>query len=152
MKAAASQIARLRKTSARGFTLIELLIVVGIIAILAAIAIPNLLAAQTRAKVSRAKADLRTIANSMEAYAVDQNGYPPDFDSGIYPGYPFAVGEYNTYRLLTTPVAYIATAPVDPFSVNGSVGNRLYEYYHEEAVRQINATSWANTWTDQGLR
>ncbi len=138
--------------SAPGFTLIELLVVVAILAILAAIAIPNLLAAQTRAKISRAKADLRTIATAMESYAVDYNAYPPDYDSGIYPGYPFAVGEYNTYRNLTTPVSYITQAPVDPFSDQGNASNRLFEYYHEDAVRTLNATSWADTWTKPGLR
>ena len=60
-----------------GFTLIELLIVVAIIAILAAIAIPNFLAAQTRSKVSRAKADMRTAATGMEAYRIDNSNYPP---------------------------------------------------------------------------
>src|SRR6266545_3682317 len=53
-----------------GFTLIELLIVVAIIAVLAAIAVPNFLEAQTRAKVSRCKADLKTIATAFEAYVL----------------------------------------------------------------------------------
>jgi len=60
----------------KGFTLIELLIVVAIIAILAAIAIPNFLQAQTRAKVSRAEADMRSIATALESYYVDHNEYP----------------------------------------------------------------------------
>jgi prepilin-type N-terminal cleavage/methylation domain-containing protein len=59
-----------------GFTLIELLVVVAIIAILAAIALPNFLEAQTRAKVSRARADLRTVVTALETYRVDWNGYP----------------------------------------------------------------------------
>ncbi|MBN1477342.1 prepilin-type N-terminal cleavage/methylation domain-containing protein, partial [Candidatus Sumerlaeota bacterium] len=61
----------------RAFTLIELLIVVAIIAILAAIAVPNFLEAQTRAKVSRVKADIRSVATALEAYIVDYNMYPP---------------------------------------------------------------------------
>jgi len=60
----------------QGFTLIELLIVVAIIAILAAIAIPNFLAAQVRSKVSRSKAELRTFATALESYQVDNNVYP----------------------------------------------------------------------------
>ena len=65
------------KKPTQGFTLIELLIVVAIIAILAAIAVPNFLEAQTRAKVSRSKADLRTLATGVESYALDWQKYPP---------------------------------------------------------------------------
>lgn len=68
-----------------GFTLIELLIVVAIIAILAAIAVPNFLEAQVRAKVSRAKSDLRTIATAMESYGVDHNVAPPGLRSISHP-------------------------------------------------------------------
>lgn len=55
----------------RGFTLIELLIVVAIIAILAAIAVPNFLEAQTRAKVAKGVADMRTLATAIESYRID---------------------------------------------------------------------------------
>lgn len=82
------------------FTLIELLIVVAIIAILAAIAVPNFLEAQIRSKVSRAKADMRTMATAIEQYAVDCNSYPDHFSHGLS---------------LTTPVAYISSVPRDPF-------------------------------------
>jgi len=60
----------------KGFTLIELLIVVAIIGIIAAIAIPNLLNAIDRGKQKRTMADIRSIGTAVEAYAVDNNIYP----------------------------------------------------------------------------
>ena len=62
--------------SQKGFTLIELLIVVAIIGIIAAIAIPNLLNAIDRGKQKRTMADMRSIGTAVESYAVDNNFYP----------------------------------------------------------------------------
>ena len=88
----------------KAFTLIELLIVVAIIAILAAIAVPNFLEAQTRSKVSRMKADQRTIATGIESYAVDNNHFPIDrADDVAFP--------YYLNRGLTTPIAYVLMPP-----------------------------------------
>jgi type II secretion system protein G len=64
------------RSKSKGFTLIELLIVVAIIGIIAAIAIPNLLNAIDRGKQKRSMADIRSIGTSVEAYAVDNNFYP----------------------------------------------------------------------------
>lgn len=65
------------KRNSKGFTLIELLIVVAIIGIIVAIAIPNLLNAIQRAKQRRTMGDIRSTATAIEAYAVDFNRYPP---------------------------------------------------------------------------
>ena len=83
----------------KAFTLIELLIVVAIIAILAAIAVPNFLEAQTRSKVSRMKSDMRSLATGLESYCVDNNKYPINPASGVLPCYGLG--------LLSTPIGYI---------------------------------------------
>jgi len=97
------------------FTLIELLIVVAIIAILAAIAVPNFLEAQTRAKVSRAKTDMRTIAVAEEAYLVDWNTYTHVNRAEDTPLATYTTGQWAGYRELTTPVAYMTSIPLPPF-------------------------------------
>ena len=110
----------------KGFTLIELLIVVAIIAILAAIAIPNFLQAQVRAKYSRAKAEMRTIANGLESYYVDNNQYVCDINPGPYR----TMGSGNLMCLtpLTTPIAFITSIPKDPFIANAT-WPETYVYY-----------------------
>ncbi len=82
------------------------MIVVAIVAILAVIALPNLLQAQVRAKVARARGDLRTFATGIEAYLVDTGAYPPSesFLATV------------DLRRLSTPVAYSTDAAArDPF-------------------------------------
>lgn len=118
----------------KGFTLIELLIVVAIIGILAAIAVPNFLNAQVRAKASRGKSDISTMEKAVMMYLIDNNQRPIDFDDpggnqylgGLMPGNPrngapetvqgipeWAGGpafmSYSQLRIFSTPIAYISS-------------------------------------------
>ncbi len=111
-----------------GFTLIELLIVVAIIAILSAIALPNFLEAQTRSKVARAKSDMRTIATALETYHVDNRAYP---QAALIP-------PSRRLRPLTTPISYLTTLPDDPFR-RGSGRSDDYRY---GAMPLDNAHRW----------
>lgn len=97
----------------KAFTLIELLIVVAIIAILAAVAVPNFIEAQIRSKVSRVKADFHALRTALEAYAVDCGGYP-DPASTIW---------HTTLQdvpMITTPIAYLTSFPTETFPLKDS--------------------------------
>jgi prepilin-type N-terminal cleavage/methylation domain-containing protein len=86
-----------------GFTLIELMIVIAIIAILAAILIPNFLHARAEAQTSGCEGNVKMIATGLEEYAVDNHG-------------SYGPGGSVTSTLLGAP--YLAITPKDP--VNGS--------------------------------
>ncbi len=140
----------------RGFTLIELLIVVAIIAILAAIAVPNFLEAQTRAKVSRVKNDMRAVATGVETYRVDNNAYPTGWGTSVDPANP----DRHSLFLLSTPVAYVSNGDIqdifhprrsdlamyttlqwDPMTADG----RMYSQYNAD-IGYVDITQPAYWW------
>lgn len=78
---------KLAKKDERGFTLIELMIVIAIIGILAAIAIPQFSAYRKRSYNSSAQSDVRNIATAQEAYYVDNSTYANGSLTGATYGY-----------------------------------------------------------------
>ncbi|MFH1742728.1 MAG: prepilin-type N-terminal cleavage/methylation domain-containing protein [bacterium] len=94
------------RTNNQAFTLIELLIVVAIIGILAAIAVPNFMNARMRAKVAQVESNMKALSTATMAYATDH---------GVFPLHDHT---FNC-RGLTTPIAYIAQVPYDIFQNEG---------------------------------
>ena len=119
------------KQRSTGFTLIELLIVVAIIGILAAIAVPNFLNAQIKAKVSRVQGDLRAMKTAIEMYRLDANGYPIACSLENIGGVQFRAGE------IFAPVQYANVPAVDPFNTQegsrtSTFAAREYFYLHKD--------------------
>jgi len=142
----------------KAFTLIELLIVVAIIAILAAIAVPNFLEAQVRSKVSRGQADMRSIATALEAYRIDYNNYVPD---------PVFWGWYHVPAvtvpvplwLLTTPNSFMTSVPQNVFQDKTYIAQfgvdklqyRYFQYFKWKELQEWAHPEWPKTGTQWAL-
>ncbi len=129
--------------SIRAFTLIELLIVVAIIGILAAIAIPNFQNAQLRAKLSRCAGDLRTLSTALDMYRLDNKDYP---GGAFWDTFEWWHRHSWRYHVLTTPIAYITEIPLDPFQTDA-----LESVKKEWAAGNSGAALWDGGYVYQDL-
>ena len=111
----------------RGFTLLEVLTVVVIIGLLLTMVVPAVIGAGEKARVTVAKADLRSISNAMELYRMDNSHYPTT-EQGIQAlvekpnGYP----EPRKWG----PEPYLKKVPLDPWESE-------YVYANDGVVFQI---------------
>ncbi len=105
-----------------GFTLIELLIVIAIILILIAIALPNFLEAQIRAKVTRGQGDLRSIASALEAYQIQYRKYLNLYQTQKW-GPRYDPNSITSHRLLplTSPIRFMTSIPPEVFDLSRQI-------------------------------
>ncbi|MDX9752688.1 MAG: prepilin-type N-terminal cleavage/methylation domain-containing protein [bacterium] len=109
----------------KGFTLIELLIVVAIIGILAAIAVPNFLNAQQRARYAQVISNMKALSTAMMTYQTDWTTLPLHHPAHVT----------NIWgNALTTPVAYIASEPIDIYQ---SYANSQSKMYGDSGARPV---------------
>jgi len=123
----------MKRLGKRGFTLVEIMIVVAIIALLAAIAIPNLLRARHNANEAAAIASLRTLSTAEESYRAAQN--PPTYGTlallaAAVPPYidaTLAAGAKQGYNFVMTvaPTANVYQVTATPQTV-GTTGTRVF--------------------------
>jgi len=109
------QVSKKFKTDSGGFTLIELLIVIAIVLILIAVALPNFMEAQMRAKLTKARGDIRAIVQANELYYLDWKTYPTQSEGHIFTNPSRNRIDEKGLFWLTTPVPYLTSIPFDPF-------------------------------------
>lgn len=104
------------RASQKGFTLIELMIVIAIIAILAAVLVPNFIRARAQGQLTACKSNLRNIATAIEMYAVDNGARYPNSVGILTPNYIRTIPECPTASSETYSSGYTASTSPDNFN------------------------------------
>jgi len=94
----------MRKTNSKGFTIIELLVVIVIIGILVALALPQLFAAQARGRDTERKNDLKNIKTQLETFFNDKGYYPTSSTAGEEGYTPSPVEDVNITTVVADPL------------------------------------------------
>ena len=133
--------------NSKGFTLIELMIVVVIIGILAAIAIPNFISMQDRAREGSVKANMHTVQLAIEDFAVQNDGtYPVAADDaavvGNLPGNVYPNNPFNTAVVMAMSWAAAPAASGDVGSnPAATIGGYNLQGYGKTAILSLNLSN-----------
>ena len=106
-----------RRKRSGGFTLIELMIVIAIIAILAAILVPNFIRARAQGQFTACKSSLKNIGTAMEMYSTDASGRYPKTLGGLTPNYLKTIPTCPSAGANTYTGSFTVTSNPDAYTV-----------------------------------
>lgn len=112
-----------RLSSRKGFTLIELMIVIAIIAILAAILVPNFIRARAQGQLTACKSNLKNIGTACEMYSTDNSGRYPSGLAKLTPDYLKSIPTCPSAGQDTYTSAYTSSMNPDAYTVYCSGAN-----------------------------
>jgi type IV pilus assembly protein PilA len=110
-----------KKKADQGFTLVELLVVIVIIGILAAVALPNFLSQTTKAKTSGAKQAIAVVNRAQVAYRTDNSAFATDFDTLALGNITNTKNSSADYKYTMTATADLATMKADPVDTTAGI-------------------------------